>query len=69
MRTSATHWPQELGRLVGNYSYQTFIDGGNITDPRAAFRNTEGELDIANEGVGTYRRTGHFRIIKSRRRR
>ncbi len=39
------------GGLVGIYSYPTLIDGGGVTAPRVAFRNTEGQLDIENKGV------------------
>ncbi|MDQ6787013.1 MAG: PDZ domain-containing protein [Acidobacteriota bacterium] len=39
------------GGLVGIYNYPTLIDGGQVTAPRVAFRNTQGELDIENKGV------------------
>ena len=39
------------GGLVGIYNYPTLIDGGSVTAPRVAFRNTNGELDIENKGV------------------
>ena len=42
-----THW----GGLVGIYNYPTLIDGGQVTAPRVAFRNLNGELDIENKGV------------------
>src|SRR5207248_8834688 len=40
------------GGLVDIYSYPTLIDGGQVTAPRVAFRNAQGELDIENKGVG-----------------
>jgi len=39
------------GGLVGIYNYPTLVDGGQVTAPRVAFRNTQGELDIENKGV------------------
>jgi tricorn protease len=39
------------GGLVGIYSYPSLIDGGNVTAPRVAFRNAQGELDVENKGV------------------
>lgn len=39
------------GGLVGIYSYPTLIDGGQVTAPRVAFRNLQGELDVENKGV------------------
>ncbi len=39
------------GGLVGIYNYPTLIDGGSVTAPRVAFRNTDGELDVENKGV------------------
>lgn len=39
------------GGLVGIYSYPVLIDGGNVTAPRVAFRNAQGELDVENKGV------------------
>jgi tricorn protease len=39
------------GGLVGIYSYPTLIDGGQVTAPRVAFRNLQGQLDVENKGV------------------
>jgi tricorn protease len=39
------------GGLVGIYNYPQLIDGGNVTAPRVAFRNLQGELDVENKGV------------------
>jgi tricorn protease len=39
------------GGLVGIYNYPTLIDGGQVTAPRVAFRNAQGELDVENKGV------------------
>jgi tricorn protease len=39
------------GGLVGIYNYPTLIDGGQVTAPRVAFRNLNGELDVENKGV------------------
>ncbi|MDQ3800412.1 MAG: PDZ domain-containing protein, partial [Acidobacteriota bacterium] len=39
------------GGLVGIYTYPTLIDGGQVTAPRVAFRNPQGELDVENKGV------------------
>lgn len=39
------------GGLVGIYTFPTLIDGGQVTAPRVAFRNRNGELDIENKGV------------------
>lgn len=39
------------GGLVGIYSYPSLIDGGQISAPRVAFRNAQGELDVENKGV------------------
>jgi len=39
------------GGLVGIYSYPTLIDGGQVSAPRVAFRNLQGELDVENKGV------------------
>jgi tricorn protease len=39
------------GGLVGIYGYPVLIDGGQVTAPRVAFRNKEGELDVENKGV------------------
>ena len=39
------------GGLVGIYGYPNLIDGGQVTAPRVAFRNLNGELDIENKGV------------------
>lgn len=39
------------GGLVGIYSYPVLIDGGQVTAPRVAFRNAQGELDVENKGV------------------
>lgn len=39
------------GGLVGIYGYPTLIDGGQVTAPRVAFRNLQGELDVENKGV------------------
>ena len=39
------------GGLVGIYNYPTLIDGGQVTAPRVAFRNLNGELDIENKGI------------------
>ena len=39
------------GGLVGIYNYPMLIDGGQVTAPRVAFRNPQGELDVENKGV------------------
>ena len=39
------------GGLVGVYNYPQLIDGGQVTAPRVAFRNLQGELDIENKGI------------------
>ncbi|MFN2500485.1 MAG: PDZ domain-containing protein [Pyrinomonadaceae bacterium] len=39
------------GGLVGIYTYPVLIDGGQVTAPRVAFRNLQGELDVENKGV------------------
>jgi tricorn protease len=39
------------GGLVGIYNYPTLIDGGQVSAPRVAFRNLQGELDVENKGV------------------
>jgi tricorn protease len=39
------------GGLVGIYGYPTLIDGGQVTAPRVAFRNLQGQLDVENKGV------------------
>jgi len=39
------------GGLVGIYGYPNLIDGGQVTAPRVAFRNLNGELDVENKGV------------------
>jgi tricorn protease len=39
------------GGLVGIYNYPVLIDGGQVTAPRVAFRNPQGELDVENKGV------------------
>jgi tricorn protease len=39
------------GGLVGIYNYPQLIDGGNVTAPRVAFRNLQGDLDVENKGV------------------
>lgn len=39
------------GGLVGIYNYPTLIDGGQVTAPRVAFRNLQGELDVENKGI------------------
>lgn len=39
------------GGLVGIYGYPVLIDGGQVTAPRVAFRNKQGELDVENKGV------------------
>jgi tricorn protease len=39
------------GGLVGIYNYPVLIDGGQVTAPRVAFRNLQGELDVENKGV------------------
>jgi tricorn protease len=39
------------GGLVGIYNYPVLIDGGQVTAPRVAFRNAQGELDVENKGV------------------
>ena len=39
------------GGLVGIYGYPVLIDGGQVTAPRVAFRNLQGELDVENKGV------------------
>ncbi|HKP69305.1 MAG TPA: hypothetical protein VJV05_08475, partial [Pyrinomonadaceae bacterium] len=33
------------------YGYPTLIDGGQVTAPRVAFRNLQGQLDVENKGV------------------
>jgi tricorn protease len=39
------------GGLVGIYDYPTLLDGGNVSAPRVAFKNTAGEFDVENKGV------------------
>jgi tricorn protease len=39
------------GGLVGIYGYPNLIDGGQVTAPRVAFRNLQGQLDIENKGI------------------
>jgi tricorn protease len=39
------------GGLVGVYNYPVLIDGGQVSAPRVAFRNLQGELDVENKGV------------------
>jgi tricorn protease len=39
------------GGLVGIYTYPVLIDGGQVSAPRVAFRNLQGELDVENKGV------------------
>ncbi|HEY8558851.1 MAG TPA: PDZ domain-containing protein [Pyrinomonadaceae bacterium] len=39
------------GGLVGIYNYPVLMDGGQVTAPRVAFRNAQGELDVENKGV------------------
>ena len=39
------------GGLVGIYGYPTLIDGGQVTAPRVAFYNLEGDWDVENKGV------------------
>ncbi|HST20854.1 MAG TPA: PDZ domain-containing protein, partial [Blastocatellia bacterium] len=39
------------GGLVGIYSYPTLMDGGQVTAPRVAFYNLNGEWDVENHGV------------------
>ena len=39
------------GGLVGIYNYPVLIDGGQVSAPRVAFRNPQGELDVENKGV------------------
>jgi tricorn protease len=39
------------GGLVGIYTYPPLIDGGQVSAPRVAFRNPQGELDVENKGV------------------
>ena len=39
------------GGLVGIYDYPELIDGGNITAPRVAFYNLQGEWDVENYGT------------------
>ncbi|HEX8288433.1 MAG TPA: PDZ domain-containing protein [Pyrinomonadaceae bacterium] len=39
------------GGLVGIYNYPVLVDGGQVTAPRVAFRNAQGELDVENKGV------------------
>jgi len=39
------------GGLVGIYNYPVLMDGGQVSAPRVAFRNAQGELDVENKGV------------------
>ncbi len=39
------------GGLVGIYDYPMLIDGGQVTAPRVAFFNLNGEWDVENRGV------------------
>ena len=39
------------GGLVGIYGYPMLVDGGQVTAPRVAFRNLQGQLDVENKGV------------------
>jgi tricorn protease len=39
------------GGLVGIYGYPTLMDGGQVTAPRVAFYNLNGEWDVENHGV------------------
>ncbi len=39
------------GGLVGIYDYPTLIDGGQVTAPRVAFYNLQGEWDVENFGT------------------
>jgi tricorn protease len=39
------------GGLVGIYNYPVLMDGGQVSAPRVAFRNPQGELDVENKGV------------------
>lgn len=39
------------GGLVGIYDYPPLIDGGQVTAPRVAFYNPDGQWDVENRGV------------------
>ncbi len=39
------------GGLVGIYDYPVLIDGGQVTAPRVAFYNLQGEWDVENHGT------------------
>ena len=39
------------GGLVGTYDYPALIDGGQVTAPRVAFYNLQGEWDVENHGT------------------
>jgi tricorn protease len=39
------------GGLVGIYDYPPLIDGGQVTAPRVAFYNLQGEWDVENHGT------------------
>jgi tricorn protease len=39
------------GGLVGIYDYPQLIDGGQVTSPRVAFYNLQGEWDVENHGT------------------
>ena len=39
------------GGLIGIYGYPTLMDGGQVTAPRVAFYNLNGEWDVENHGV------------------
>ncbi len=39
------------GGLVGIYDYPVFVDGGQVTAPRVAFYNLQGEWDVENYGT------------------
>ena len=43
------------GGLVGIYGYPTLMDGGQVTAPRVAFYNLNGEWDVENHGVASRR--------------
>src|SRR5215216_7780469 len=39
------------GGLVGIYDYPYMIDGGQVSAPRVAFYNLQGEWDVENHGT------------------
>ena len=41
----------DAGVNMGLYNYPVLMDGGQVSAPRVAFRNPQGELDVENKGV------------------